>query len=69
MPITLHPRTKLVTGAQSEINRHVLDTVLKYDLTYGELFSILSQTMAQQAKYCIRAERSLPEPGKGGDVE
>lgn len=67
MSIRLHPRFQPVAEATRAIGVAVAEAVEKYELTYGEIFSILSQAMAAWAKYAIRQERHPDEPGKKGD--
>ena len=63
----LHKRTRVVDQARLEFDQFVLDLSQKHDLTYGELFSILGRSIAENAKYQIRAERHPNDPGKKGD--
>jgi len=65
----LHRRTRLVEEAQGEFTMFLLDWIKKYKLTYGELFSILSYSMKDNAKYMIRAERHSGDPDKKGEEE
>lgn len=63
----LHERARIVTDARLEFDQFVLDWIQKHDLTYGELFSIFGQSIANNAKYQIRAERHPDDPDKKGD--
>jgi hypothetical protein len=38
-----------------------------YELTYGELFALLGNAVANLAKYQIRGERHPDDPDKNGD--
>ena len=63
----LHPRTRVVDKARLEFDQFLLDLADKHELTYGELFSMLGQAIANNAKYQIRAERHPDDPDKKGD--
>lgn len=63
----LHERTRLVEQARLEFDQFVLDWAQKHDLTYGKLFSIFGLSIANNAKYQIRAERHPHDPDKRGD--
>ena len=55
------------TAAESEMET-VLDRVIKeFELTSGEIVSIIAERLASLAKYKIRDERHPKNPGKGGD--
>ena len=63
----LHSRTRVVDKARLEFDQFLLDLADKHELTYGELFSMLGQAIANNAKYQIRAERHPDDPDKKGD--
>ena len=63
----LHPRTRIVDKARLEFDQFLLDLADTHELTYGELFSMLGQAIAHNAKYQIRAERHPNDPDKKGD--
>lgn len=63
----LHPRTRVVDKARLEFDQFLLDLADKHELTYGELFSILGQAIANNAKYQIRTERHPDDSDKKGD--
>ena len=64
----LHPRTQIVSKAQSELVHFMLTLEQKHGLTYGELVKILSLRVADLAKYMIRDERH-PDSDKRGDED
>lgn len=63
----LHPRLATVREAELEIEIAIGEIAKKHNLTYGEMFSILSTQMQREAKYMIRAERHPDDPAKKGD--
>jgi hypothetical protein len=65
MAIKLHERTFAVKNAKIQIESQVSKIASEADLTYGELFSILSQIMLSTSTYLIRLERhdDASEPG------
>jgi hypothetical protein len=65
----LHQRTLTVQRARTALSAAVSDVIEKHDLTFAEVFSILSQEIEQWAKYAVRAERHPDAPAKGGDEE
>jgi hypothetical protein len=65
----LHERTLLVQKASAEMGMAIIDIVQKYDLTYGEVFGILGQSINDFAKYLKREERHPEDPEKKGDEE
>ena len=67
MSIKLHKRSQIVTKARSDFDMFLLDLEKKYELTFGELFSILGNSIANLAKYQIRGERHPDDPDKKGD--
>ena len=67
MSLKLHPRTTIVEKADSELSRLLLDLVKKHDLTYGEIFALISRQISEYAKYQIRTERHPDDPEKKGD--
>lgn len=46
-----------VQQAKQVIDSQISDVADEHHLTYGEIFSILSEIMASHAKYLIREER------------
>jgi hypothetical protein len=65
----LHPRVPIVQQAHNELGLATIEIVNKYDLTFGELFSVLNQIEASWLKYCIRDERHPDDPDKPGGLE
>lgn len=65
----LHPREQIVTAARLDLTESILKWRKKYDLTDGELFSVIAEELSSQitglAKYMIRWERheDLDKPG------
>lgn len=53
----LHPRHRDVSLADLDIRNAVVKAVSQYNLTWGELWSILSSIGASWAKECIKDER------------
>lgn len=60
----LHERELLAERAANELHGAFLELQEKYELTFAEMFYILSERLASLSKSCIRAERYPP---KGGD--
>lgn len=65
----LHRRFDIVNDAELELSGFLIGWQKKHDLTYGELFKILSLQIANYAKYAIRGERHPDDPDKKGDEE
>lgn len=65
----LHPRVLICQFAHNELDGAVSDVIAKHHLTYGELFSILSQIQATWSRYAIRDERHPDDPEKHGGEE
>ncbi len=63
----LHPRMVIMAEAALELAKSFTTIVKKYDLTYGEMFGILSDMMSTRAKYMRHDERHPNDPDKGGD--
>jgi hypothetical protein len=63
----LHPRSNIVQEARLEFDSFMLDLQRRYELTFGELFSMLGVKIADLAKYQIRSERHPDDPDKKGD--
>lgn len=63
----LHPRSNIVQEARLEFDSFVLDLMKRYELTYGELFSMLGAKITDLAKYQVRSERHPDDPDKKGD--
>lgn len=57
----MHPRHQIVSKAKSKITEAILDILKEYDLTYGELMSILANEIRSWAGYMIRDERGDSE--------
>jgi len=66
MGIRLHERYHITHKAQLEFQEAFAELERKYELTYGEMFSILGDAVVNMAKYAIRAERH-PDSDKRGD--
>ena len=47
----LHPRHKKRALADVDVSISLLDIIKKYDLTYGEVFTILGNKITHYAKY------------------
>lgn len=47
----VHPRIEIRALAEVEHSKALLKVIQKYDLTYGEIFTMLSSSMTQWAKY------------------
>ncbi len=67
MGIRLHPRYQIVQEARHEVGKALTDAIDKHGLTYGEIFSVLSDVMGEWAKYAIRSERHPDDASKKGD--
>jgi len=65
--IKIHKRSQIVTTARIAFDTFLLELEQKYELTFGELFSILGNAIANLAKYQIRGERHPDDPDKKGD--
>lgn len=65
----IHPRYKVVNEAKIKFETFFLDLEKEYHLTFGEMFQIISSSMADLSKYLIRAERHPLDPEKKGDEE
>lgn len=63
----MHQRTMLAKRAEMDLSIAVNDVVRKYDLTYIELFQILTTITQSWLKYALREERHPDDPDKGGD--
>lgn len=63
----LHQRMAIVQKARNELETFLLELEQKHELTYGEVFSLLGNAVANLAKYQIRAERHPNDPDKKGD--
>lgn len=57
----------IMAEAALEFSKSFTTIVKKYDLTYGEMFGILSDMMSTWSKYMRRGERHPNDPDKGGD--
>ena len=67
MSIKIHKRSQIVTNARLEFDQFLFDLEKNYELTFGELFSIVGNAITNLAKYQIRAERHPDDPDKKGD--
>jgi len=47
----VHPRMKTRNLAEIDHSKALLEIILKYELTYGEIFTILSSAMTRWAGY------------------
>lgn len=65
--MSLHPRYFNVNEAKYKVLEAILKIEQEYELTYGEIFGILGDTVSDYAKYAIRDERHPNDPGKKGD--
>lgn len=63
----LHARTQIVEQARSEFVCFLRELQQKYELTFGEMYAILGNKIADLAKYQIRRERHPNDPDKKGD--
>lgn len=57
----------ITADATLEFSKSFTSIVKKYELTYGEVFGVLSDMMTTWAKYMRRDERHPDDPDKGGD--
>lgn len=57
----------ITADAALELSKSFTSIVKKYELTYGEVFGVLSDMMTTWAKYMRRDERHPDDPDKGGD--
>lgn len=67
MNVLTHPRASIVDEARNELELFLLNLAKKHELTYGELFSLLGNSIKNLAMYQIRRERHPNDPEKGGD--
>ena len=65
----IHPRTRIVQKAETEIGAAVLQTIERHDLTIIEVTQILASQQLHWLKYALRHERHPDDPEKGGDEE
>lgn len=61
-----HPRAKPVQRATNELREFLQDLEQQHELTYGELFSVLSINLTAVARHLIHSEREITS-GDGGD--
>ncbi|KKL20605.1 hypothetical protein LCGC14_2453790 [marine sediment metagenome] len=52
----LHPRHELRQKAEVEAQLKLLGIIKKYDLSYGEIFTILAKLMSNWARYLKKDE-------------
>jgi hypothetical protein len=64
----LHPRMLVVAEAKLEHTKAFLAIEEKHELTYGEMFQILSEQTERLAMYLIREERHSGEDKKGDEA-
>jgi hypothetical protein len=53
----IHPRTRIVSEAHVELSNAVISVIEKHNLTYAELWYILTQIAASWVKHAISDER------------
>lgn len=53
----LHERYFIAAKARNEIDKAVLDTISRHELTYGELLNILGQLVLTWSAYLVKDER------------
>ena len=63
----IHERTLVVQKARHTFETFMLELEQEYGLSYGELFSLHGNAIANLAKYQIRGERHPDDPDKKGD--
>lgn len=63
----LHRRTSIVQKARSALDLFLLDLEHEHKLTYGEIFSLLGETITHFAKSAVQQERHPDDPDKRGD--
>jgi len=63
----IHERFFITQKASLKFQNFLLDLEKEYDLTYGEMFQILSLSISHLAKYLIRDERYPNDQTKKGD--
>lgn len=63
----LHERTRVVDEARAALTQFMIDLEEKYELTYGEMFSMLGDRIARLSMDLVRAERHSDDPNKRGD--
>ena len=59
--IKLHPRHKTRVLAEVDHSKDLLKTIQKYDLTYGEIFTMLSKSILSWAGYLKQDEDVMEE--------
>lgn len=52
----VHPRMEIRQLAEAEYAKSLLQIIKKYDLTYGEIFTMLSDAMIRWARYLKNSE-------------
>ena len=57
----VNPRMVIRNKAELEHQSALLEVIQKYDLTYGEIFSILSASIRNWAIYLKRDEQKTPK--------
>lgn len=66
-----HEREQVVREVELKLGKHLVDTLMETDLTYGEQLRVLTEVygnfLARMAKYMIREERH-GDPNKCGGL-
>ncbi len=65
--MSLHERYYIVNQAESEFSVFFLSLIKKHNLTFGEIFQILSIAISSWSKYLDRDERHPDDSDKKGD--
>jgi len=65
----LHKREIIVRQANADWLKFYMEWTKKYDLTFGEVLSILAQEIAGIAKWTVRAERHPGHEDRLGGLE
>ncbi len=65
----IHPRTKKVSKAKTEMHAGLMDVMEKHDLTFIETTQCLIDLIASLAKYALRNERHPNNPDYPADLE
>lgn len=61
MSIQLHPRTERFNQARNDLDRLVCEWIKEHpDITYAEMWAMLSGIMLAWANYAIKDERKAP---------
>lgn len=65
--LRIHPRHAITQRASLDVREALLRAVERHDLTYGEVFTILADALAEWAKHARRDERHPTARGKKAD--